>query len=294
MIKMMLRPRWIAALLLALAIAAGFALLGQWQLDRAISSGQVVERDTETVQPLIETVSPDGPPKQVAEGQRVETTGSFVPGDEQIITGRHNGGETGYWVVSHFVTAEGASIAVARGWTADAAEADAVRERLGTEMSIASLQLTGRFLSSEAPALPPEGADPHTMTTVSTAALINLWANWSDQSVYQGYIVDSVAPDGLTVIDSPEPVTEVPLNWLNIFYALEWAVFAGFAVFLWYRLVRDAWERETEEAELAAAGTTSDGSPGTTPDAENDTAPGTETGAAPGVPGADRPHANAP
>ena len=146
-------------------------------------------------------------------------------------------------------------------------------------MSILSLQpLTGRFLSSEAPVLPEDGADPHTMTTVSTAALINLWANWSDQSVYQGYIVDTVAPDGLAVIDSPEPVVEVPLNWLNIFYALEWAVFAGFAVFLWYRLVRDAWERETEEAEIAAA-------------AAADAAAGS-----PDAPpaGADRSHANAP
>jgi surfeit locus 1 family protein len=282
MIRMMRRPRWIAALLLALAVAAAFALLGQWQLERAISTGQVVERTTETVQPLTDTVSPDGPTEQVAEGQLVDTTGSFVPGDEQIITGRLNAGESGYWVVSHFVTAEGASIAVARGWTADADQADAVRERLATEMSIASLQpLTGRFLSSEAPAVPDEDADPHTMTTVSTAALINLWANWDDQSVYQGYIVDSVAPDGLTLIDSPEPEVEVPLNWLNIFYALEWVVFAGFAVFLWYRLVRDAWERETEEAELAAQAT-ADASAGSPDDASAPPA------------GADRPHANAP
>ena len=279
MIGMMVRPRWIAALLLALAIAAAFALLGQWQLDRAISSGQVVERSTETVQPLSDTATPDGPPPQAAEGQMVETTGSFVPGDEQIISGRHNGGVSGFWVVSHFVTDEGASIAVARGWTAEADEAESVRDRLATQMSILSLQpLTGRFLSSEAPVLPEDGADPHTMTTVSTAALINLWANWIDQSVYQGYIVDTVAPDGLAVIDSPEPVVEVPLNWLNIFYALEWAVFAGFAVFLWYRLVRDAWERETEEAEIAAA-------------AAADAAAGS-----PDAPpaGADRSHANAP
>ena len=60
------------------------------------------------------------------------------------------------------------------------------------------------------------------------------------------------------MIDSPEPVVEVPLNWLNSFYALEWALFAGFAVFLWYRLVRDAWEREVEEAEIAAAAAASD------------------------------------
>ena len=29
------------------------------------------------------------------------------------------------------------------------------------------------------------------------------------------------------------------LNFLNIFYALEWTVFSGFAVFMWWRLVQD-------------------------------------------------------
>lgn len=33
------------------------------------------------------------------------------------------------------------------------------------------------------------------------------------------------------------------MNWLNVFYALEWVVFAGFAVFLWWRLLADAHRR---------------------------------------------------
>ena len=37
------------------------------------------------------------------------------------------------------------------------------------------------------------------------------------------------------------------LNLLNIFYAVEWVIFAGFAIFLWYRLVKDAWEEENAE-----------------------------------------------
>ena len=43
------------------------------------------------------------------------------------------------------------------------------------------------------------------------------------------------------------------MNWLNVFYALEWVVFAGFAVFLWFRLVKDAVEREKDLAAEAAA-----------------------------------------
>jgi hypothetical protein len=44
-------------------------------------------------------------------------------------------------------------------------------------------------------------------------------------------------------------VNDVSLNWLNVFYAIEWALFAGFAIYLWYRLVKDAFEREEEDKE---------------------------------------------
>lgn len=43
------------------------------------------------------------------------------------------------------------------------------------------------------------------------------------------------------------------MNWLNLFYAAEWAVFAGFAFYFWYRLAKDAWEKEVEDLEDAAA-----------------------------------------
>ena len=255
----MLRPRWVLALLLALGVAAAFAVLGQWQLERAIVSGEVVQRSTETVLPLGDVVRPGGAAPTKATGQLVRTSGAFVPGDEQLISGRFNGGADGFWVVGHFVTDPDtgtASIAVARGWAADEDDARQVMRELSTAPSGPSMTITGRFVPAEAPEVPAEGRDPHTMTTVSPAALINLWAGYTDQPVYSGYIVDSAAAEGLDVIDAPVPQDDVQLNWLNIFYALEWVVFAGFAVFLWYRLVRDAWEREQEQAAIdAAAGT---------------------------------------
>ena len=254
----MLRPRWLLALLLALMVAAAFALLGRWQLERAIASGVVVERSTETVQSLSAAVSPDGPPRESATGQLVTVEGTFVPGDEALIHERLNGGESGFWVVSRFTTAETASvpvstIAVARGWAPTEAQARAAIEELSTQAVGQQQPVTGRFVPSEAPALPDEEDDPRTQTTVSTAALINQWSDFTDQSVYAGYIVDTDAAANLTVIDSPVPGNDASVNWLNIFYALEWAVFAGFAVFLWYRLVRDDWERQQELAAIDAA-----------------------------------------
>lgn len=258
----MLRPRWVLALLLALGIAAAFALLGQWQLDRAIASGEVVERNTETVLALEDVADPNGAVKQAATGQMVKVSGRYVVGDEQIIAGRLNAGESGYWVVSHFVTDAGASIPVARGWVADEEVAHTAAQKLAERKAATDADapsdsdettVTARFLPSEAPALPDEDGDPHSMTTVSVAALINLWQDFDGEDVYAGYLVDQSAASGLEKIDSPVPENEVSLNWLNVFYALEWAVFAGFAIFLWYRLVKDAVEREQEEAAIAAA-----------------------------------------
>jgi surfeit locus 1 family protein len=250
---MMVRPRWVLALLLALGIAAAFALLGQWQLERAIVSGEVVQRSTETVLQLEKVVKPGRAVNDSATGQKVSVAGHFVPGDEELIESRLNQGSTGYWVVSHFVTDAGtASIPVARGFTVDKADARAAIRFLAapSEAGATSVAVTGRFLPSEAPVVPPEGVDPHSMSAVSVAALINLWSDFTPP-VYAGYIVDTAAPAGLDPIYSPVPDDDVALNWLNIFYAAEWAVFAAFAVFLWYRLVRDAVEREEEEEEAA-------------------------------------------
>ncbi len=257
----MVRPRWVAALLLALGVAAAFALLGHWQLERAIESGVVVERSTEQVKPLAEVAQPDGGVTQIATGQMVSADGTWAPGDETLITTRFNGGVEGFWVVSHFQTDAAVSIAVARGWAADKAGAQAVIDDLQTEPEDTPVTITGRFLTGEAPELPDPQGDSMELTKVAPSALINLWADFTDESVYSAYIVAASAPAGLDVIDSPVPQVDQSLNWLNIFYAIEWVVFAGFAVFLWYRLVRDALEREQEQAELelAAASTPSTG-----------------------------------
>ena len=52
------------------------------------------------------------------------------------------------------------------------------------------------------------------------------------------------------------PLPVGAINWLNLFYAVEWVVFAGFAIFFWYRLVRDDWEKIHELKLLAVAEST--------------------------------------
>ncbi len=236
------RPRWIGALLLALALAAGFAALGQWQLSRSVDIADD-QGLTETVVPLETVAVPQAPVTADAAYRMVGVTGALVPGDASVVSGRVNGGSTGFWVVGHVVTVEGPSLAVALGWTPTREEAEAAAA--ASPGLQGPLAYTGRYQPTEPP---QEGKfEQGERNTVSVAALVNEWTA-VPRGVYGGYLVAAQAPGDLVAIDSPRPSDEVSINWLNIFYAVEWVVFAGFAVFLWYRLVRDAWEREQDEA----------------------------------------------
>lgn len=255
MLQMMLRPRWVLALLFALAVAAGFALLGQWQIERAVEQSTTTERPTEEVLPFGDLVQPDTPTEQVATAQRVEVHGTFVPGDTVLVEGRLNDGVAGYWVVAHLEVTDAApgGLPVAIGWAADRDTAQGAADAFDAAADGSVAQIVGRFLPSEAPIAPDEDGDPFAMTTVAVAQLINVWGDYDDRPVYFGYVTATDAAPGLAPIASPPPEHTFELNWLNVFYAVEWVVFAGFAVYLWYRLVRDAVEREAQEAEEAAA-----------------------------------------
>ncbi|MGB4778385.1 MAG: SURF1 family protein, partial [Microbacterium sp.] len=118
--------------------------------------------------------------------------------------------------------------------------------------------LTDRLIADEGPALPPRGGPAAEMTRMSPAALLGWWHDVDELSVYRQYLVadGETLPEalsaGLIAIDSPAPDEGSNVNWLNIFYAAEWAVFAGFAFYMWYRLARDAWEKEVEAWQDAA------------------------------------------
>ena len=238
------RPRWIAALILALAIAGGFAALGQWQLARSFESAAPRDEQTEVVVPLDEVSSPQTPVPDSATGQLVTVDTVFVTADYTVLSDRVNHGGPGYWVVGHAITRDGASLAVALGWAASPdAAADAVRE---LEASAPDGVLTGRYLPTESPQ--ESDFEKGVRSAMAVPELINLWSVPPD-GVYGGYLIVDAAPAGLDDIDAPAPITEIGLNLLNVFYAVEWVIFAGFAIFLWYRLVRDAWELENETPE---------------------------------------------
>lgn len=239
------RPKWIAVLLLAIAVAGAFAALGRWQLERAVIEATPDDRPTEMVVPLDSVVDPQQPLRAEAPGQRVEVTGTFRPADTTVLEGRVNGDAEGSWLVGHLIVdGTGASLPVALGWAATYDEVDAVRDAVPT----ASVTLVGRFQPGESP---QEVDYEDGVRAMSPAVFVN---EWQTTGIYAGYLVVDEPVAGLAVIDSSAPLAESSFNWLNLFYAAEWVLFAGFAIYLWYRLVKDAWEREEyDRAEADAA-----------------------------------------
>lgn len=253
----MRRPQWILALLLALLVAAAFAWLGQWQMGNAIRSDEEQNYNTETVRPLSEATTLGTGVNEYAGGVVVDVRGSFVPGDSQVLRPRENQGESGAWVIGHLVTEgpeaeDGGNLAVAIGWAPDQAAAERAIKELDADPAFAeSRSFEGRYMPPEGALIPEPADDPQRLQSMLPAHLANLWAD-VQTPVYAGYLVmhddAAVAPllTSLDPIDSVAPLPPEKVSWLNVFYAIEWVVFAGFAVFFWFRLTRDAWEKEHE------------------------------------------------
>lgn len=238
------RPRWIGALILALAIASSFAALGQWQLSRSLEGGEITEQQSETVVTLDSVATAQEPLASVTTGQSVSFTAELVAGDYVVLEERRNTAGMGYWVVGHGRVPSGASIAIALGWAVSTDAAASAIAQLDTSPPASTF--SGRLLPTESPQV--SDFESGVRSALAVSELVNLWQE-VPVGTYGGYVVSFDPPAGLEAIDSPPPITEVSLNLLNVFYAVEWVVFAGFAVFLWYRLVRDVWEEEREGAE---------------------------------------------
>lgn len=230
------RPKWIGALVLALTIAAVFAGLGQWQWERSFASVDVPTRETETPVSLSSVAAPQAVISTDASGRLVSVRCNFVGGDDLWVTERLHPDGRGDWLIRHCQTSEGYSLAVAAGWL----EQSEATKRVEGVVAGTGEVLVGRYVPTESPQ--SSDFENNERSAISVAELINLWEQ--PGPVYGGYLVSSVAPEGLRAISTAPPPPDGELNWLNLFYAAEWAIFALFAIYLWYRLVRDEWESE--------------------------------------------------
>jgi hypothetical protein len=249
------RPKWIAGLFLALAVAAVFALLGQWQLERSFTE---VEPEDQSQKPLVLTATEKpGEPLTAAAANKLVQAQIFIDTQNVFIVSnrlQRAADEVvwGYWVIanSSVLLEDGestASLSVGIGFAESLAVAEGAREALMESVQAqAFLEQTGKYLQTEGPETQSDPAKAYLLESFSLAQLVNLYKGVEAQSLAGFMVLDAEPGFGLEriVIAPPEAGTQV--NWLTLFYALEWALFAGFAVFLWWRLVEDARIRELQ------------------------------------------------
>lgn len=272
LLRTALSPRWLAGLALAAIIAGAFGFLANWQWSRSHEAPPPAPSITEKVKPLQQIYQPGRALLGSEADHIVSVEGAFDASKQVLIGSRLQSGDRGYWTVSALrVTNTDTWIPIVRGWSAD--------KKIADGLPTGTVTVVGRLLPPEAPFAgqePEEGA----FSNLSPAQLTNVW----DASLYDAFIVsnDKIpadAPATLERVPVEAQPQKSPVNWLNIFYAIEWIVFAGAAFYMWFRLVKDDYERQLEDeaytADLAARETRDADSTG--PDPAHDSDPATDS-----------------
>jgi surfeit locus 1 family protein len=241
-----LRPRLLPLHLLALAATSLALVLGFWQLEAWQAQREAAARDLTSLPavPVHKVLDADDPFPSAGVGRPVVVEGRWLPRSTFYAAERDLDGRTGVWAVTAFADcapmqdcATAPAVLVVRGWAVTPSAAPpAPRGRARVE---GWLQ-------------PPEGSgrpDPDPSDDVLPEVRIADAIQRVDQDLYGAYVVASMAVpagglEGLQpVTPASLPRTESSTGLRNLFYAVEWWVFAAFAAFVWWRWTRDEMER---------------------------------------------------
>ncbi|MEU1181265.1 SURF1 family protein [Streptomyces sp. NPDC005820] len=249
MYRFLLTPRWWGINVFVLLAIPFCVFMGSWQLsrfearvdDHRTAKAQAETDREEAARPLAELLPVD----KATVGKQVTATGRY--GRQLLVPGRELDGKSGYYVLTLLRTDGGRALPVVRGWlpgTANAAKAPAPPS--------GEVTVTGALQASEQPGdngVSARGGLPSGQTAaISAASLINL----VPYDVYDAWVTLDTADAGMTTVPvSSAPDTGLDLKaFQNLGYTGEWFVFAGFVVFMWFRLLR----REVEFVRDAALG----------------------------------------
>ncbi len=214
-------------MVLAVAAAAG---LGLWQLHVWEAARSSASRDLSAQAPvaLSRVLGPDDVLTNADPGRPVRFTGSWLGADTMYVSGRRSGGQTGYWVVTPVQVGRSA-VPVVRGWSArpDAAPPQG------------SARITGWLQPSEGTGVVDENPQDDVLPELRIASMVQ----HVDVDLYSAYVVSRTADSGLRAVGSPSmPEVSGTTALRNLLYALQWWLFAGFAIYIWVRWCRDELE----------------------------------------------------
>lgn len=243
MYRFLTTPRWWGINVFVLLAIPFCVFMGTWQLgkfeDRVDSHREAEQRPPASslkAAPLATLLPVD----QETSGRSAEARGTF--GEQFLVPERDLDGRTGSYVLTLLKTDGGRSLPVVRGWLPAGAKAPAPPS--------GEVSVVGALQASENPGTKgvrtagglPEGQ----LGMISAAALVNVVTD----DVYDAWITLADSPAGLTPVPAAAAAgTSLDVKaFQNLGYTAEWFVFAGFVLFMWFRLVRREAEASRDEA----------------------------------------------
>ncbi|MFF0790563.1 SURF1 family protein [Streptomyces spiralis] len=249
MYRFLLTPRWWGINVFVLLAIPFCVFMGSWQLSRfdarvqehRTANAQAASDRTQAARPLARLLPVD----KRTSGRRATASGRY--GKQLLVPGRELDGKRGFYVLTLLRTDSGKALPVVRGWLpGDANAAKAPAPPTG------EVTITGALQASETPGdngVSAQGGLPAGQTSViSAASLVNL----VPYDVYDAWVTLDKADSGMKPVPAKAPDnTGLDLKaFQNLGYTGEWFVFAGFVVFMWFRLLR----REVEAVRDAELG----------------------------------------
>ncbi|MEE1756781.1 SURF1 family protein [Streptomyces sp. SP18CS02] len=242
MYRFLTTPRWWGINVFVLLAIPFCVFMGTWQLgkfeDRVDSHREAEQRPeagSRAAVPLADLLPVD----KETSGRHATASGRY--GDQFLVPGRTLDGKTGSYVLTLLRTDDKA-LPVVRGWLADGAKAPAP--------PVGEVTVTGALQASENSGTKgvdaSGGLPPGQVGMISAASLVNLVPD----DVYDAWITLADAPSGLTPVPAEAPQgSGLDLKaFQNLGYTGEWFVFAGFVLFMWFRLLRREVEAEKDRA----------------------------------------------
>jgi cytochrome oxidase assembly protein ShyY1 len=250
--RFLLTPRWWGINVFLLLAVPFCVFMGTWQLDRFESrveghrdatarAAADREADPSTARPLDELLPVD---KETV-GDQTTVTGRYA--EQLLVPDREVDERRGYYVLTMLRAEDGKAVPVVRGWLPGDADPAAAPAPPRGEVTV-----TGALQVSESPGhngVPAAGGLPEGQTgAISAASLVNL----VPYDVHDAWVTLNEGDAGMKAVPpAAAPDSGLDLKaFQNLGYTGEWFVFAGFVVFMWFRLLR----REVEFARDAELG----------------------------------------
>lgn len=236
-------PRWWGINVFVLLAIPFCVFMGTWQLgkfeDRVDTHQEAEERPAASslaAAPLDSLLPVD----KETSGRPAEARGRF--GEQFLVPDRELDGRAGSYVLTMLRTDAGRSLPVVRGWLPTGAEAPAPPAGEVTVVGALQASETAGTKGVHTAGGLPEGQ----LGMISAATLVNVVTD----DVYDAWITLADAPAGLTPVPAAAAAgTSLDVKaFQNLGYTAEWFVFAGFVLFMWFRLVRREAEASRDEA----------------------------------------------